>query len=781
MNNPLHFRSFFKFLGRNKLYTFINIFGLSVSLMFVILIAVYTRQELSIDGFQEKSERIYGIGNEHFIGSGYGLATYLLDRYPEIEKVSATHTEQSQPVQLRDNRYNAELLFVDSTFYDIFSFRMIEGVPENILRSKSEVILSESFARKLFGNENPIGQSLTINENLPVTVGGVTEDYRNTVIPYGDIILNMELVESHFNAGISNKHMANAGGVSIFILAREGTDLVSKIPDMEEYFKDIFWIYERGIWEKVTLTPLKDIYFSPLEVSDNLGKGNKSMVMILISVGILILIFAIINYINLTVAQTGFRAKEMATRRLLGAEKGEIFWKFILESTIMVAFAFIIGLLLAGALEGPAGRVLNTRVNLWDNLTPGFVILAVVLVIFLGIVSGIIPSAFISRYKPLDVVKGTFRQKSKMVFSKVFIVFQNVITISLIAGSITMLLQIRHMINAPLGYNIENIIEVKSSGMRSMDMVNTFQNEVRQLAAVQEVSKTLGTPLDRGNNHTVEYKGKNISFQTFMADSAFFRIMGFEILEDYRQGAVDGYWINEKSLAELELEPGAINFRLWEEGEPIPIMGILKNFKLGDMIDSREEAVLLHIYRDNNFWPWQFLIKYEGDGEQVYNDIKNIYEKLTGLDFSIDGKFMEKEMEERYAGQKRILSIVTIFTIIGILISMLGLIAMSTYFIQQRASEIAVRKVFGSTRGEVFRKLVFNFLKLVLIAFVLAVPIIWMLMRWWLSDYSYRINLNPLIFLGAGLLALLIAAITVSWQSARAANRNPIDSIRNEQ
>ena len=779
MNNPLHFRSFFKFLGRNKLYTFINIFGLSVSLMFVILIAVYTKQELSVDNFQEKSERIYGIGNEHFIGSGYGLATYLLDRYPEIEKVTATHTQQSQPVELRDQRFNADLLFVDSTFYDIFSFRMIEG--ENILRSKSEVILSESFARKLFGNENPIGQSLIINEDLPLTVGGVTEDFRNTVIPYGDIIMNMQLVESNFNSSISNKHMDNAGGVSIFILEREGADLVSKIPDMEEYFKEFFWVYNRGVWEKVTLTPLKDIYFSPMEVSNDLNQGNKSMVMILISVGILILVFAIINYINLTVAQTGFRAKEMATRRLLGAEKGEIFWKFILESTIMVALAFIIGFLLAGALEGPAGRVLATNINLWENLTPAFVILAVILIIFLGIVSGIIPSAFISRYKPLDVVKGSFKQKSKMVFSKVFIVFQNVITISLIAGSITMLLQIRHMINAPLGYNIEGIIEVQSSGMRSMDMVSAFQNEVRQLASVQEVSRTRGTPLNQGNNNTIHYKGKNISFQTFMADSAFFRIMGFEILEDYKQGAVDGYWLNEKSLAELELEPGALNFRMWEEGDPIPIMGILKNFKLGDMTYNEVDPVLLHIFRDNNFWPWQFLIKYEGDGEQVYNDIKNIYEELTGLDFNIDGTFIVKEMEERYAGQKRILNIVTIFTIIGILISMLGLIAMSTYFIQQRASEIAVRKVFGSTRGEVFRKLVFNFLKLVLIAFVIAAPLIFFLMRRWLSDYSYRIDLNPLIFLAAGLLALIIAAITVSWQSARAANRNPIDSIRNEQ
>ena len=781
MNNPLHFRSFFKFLGRNKLYTFINIFGLSISLMFVILIAVYTKQELSVDNFQEKSERIYGIGNEYFIGSGYGLANYLIDRYPEIEKVSATHTEPGQPVELRDQRYNADLLFVDTTFYDIFSFRMIEGVPENILRSKSEVILSESFARKLFGNENPIGQSLTINETLTVTVSGITEDYRNTVIPYGDVIMNMELVESHFNGGISNKHMDNAGGVSMFILAREGADLVSKIPDMEEYFKEFFWIYARGLWEQVTLTPLKDIYFSPLEVSNDLNQGNKSMVMILISVGILILIFAIINYINLTVAQTGFRAKEMASRRLLGAEKSEIFWKFIIESTIMVAFAFVVGLLLAVALEGPAGNLLNAKISIWESFTPVFVILSVLLVILLGIISGIIPSIFISRYKPIDVVKGSFRQKSKMVFSKVFIVFQNVITISLIAGSITMLLQIRHMINAPLGYNIENIIEVQSSGMRSMDMVNAFQNEVRQLASVQEVSKTRGTPLNRGNNNTIEYKGKNISFQIFMADSAFFHMMGFEVIKDYQQGAVDGYWLNEQSFAELELGPDEYSFRMWEGSDPIPVMGVLKNFKLGDMTDGRVEAVLIHIFRDNNFWPWQYLIRYEGDGEQVFNDVKAIYEELTGLEFELDGWFMEKKLEERYDGQRRILRIVTIFTIIGILISMLGLIAMSTYFIQQRASEIAVRKVFGSTRGEVFRNLVFNFLKLVLIAFVIAVPLTFFLMRWWLNDYSYRINLNPLIFVAAGLLALIIAAVTVSWQSARAANENPIDSIRNEQ
>ncbi len=779
MVNPLNFRSFSKFLARNKLYTAINIFGLSISLMFVILIGTYTVQELSVDKFQKNRDRIYALGSEFVIGSGYGIAPHLLSRYPEIDKICATAQEHTE-VDVLDTRYNADILLVDSTFYDVFSFRMIEGDPGAILRTKTDVIVSERFARKAFGDTDPLGQTITADGgDISMMVAGIAEDFHNSSFPEIDIIMNLENMEDYFNGSISKNHMDNSDGVVMFIMTHPGADLVSKIPDMEEYFKGIFWPYHLGLMNEVILTPLDDFYFSELSTSrEDLRQGDFTFVAILISVGVLILIFAIINYINLTVAQTAFRAKEMASRRLLGASRGEIFSKFILESTLVCAFAFAMGLMLAVALQNVAGDLLQRRLDVMGGMTWATSGASLALIIVMGVVSGVIPAIFISRYKPIDVVKGSFRHRSKMVFSRIFIVFQNVITISLIAASITLLLQIRHMISAPLGYNTENIIDVPSTGFHSMDMVTTFRNELKQLASVRDVAIAQGHPFNRGNNLTSEYEGKNLSVQIFRADSTFFRMMGFEVLKDNNMASANGAWINEVAEFEFGLDERDTEIRGFRE-EPISVLGVVKNFRVGSMLSSLEfqmPPVFIIVMPDGTLFPWQFLVKVQGDTNAALADVREVYERLTELEFT--GEFFEDEIKATYDLQQRTYTIVVIFTLIAILISMLGLLAMSTYFIQQRASEIATRKVFGSTRGEILRRLVSNFLKLVLIAFVLSVPVIWLVMRWWLSSYSYRIDLSPWIFIAAGAFAFVTAFITVLWQSSRAANANPIDAIK---
>ncbi len=467
MTNPLNIKTFWKFLGKNKLYTTINIFGLSVSLMFIILIAVYATQELSVDNFHANRDRIYAIGNEEFIGSAYGLSPYLLSRYPEIEKICATWQEATT-VEALNNRYSAKILLADSTFYDMFSFAMIEGDAGTILRSKTDVIVTEKFARKVFGDTDPLGQTLKISDGFTVAVAGIADDISNSALSESDIIMNMELMEVHFNPRITKHDLSIAAGVVMFVMERPGADLVSKKTDMEEYFKEFNPAYTEGYWKEVKLVPLGDIYFSEILINgETIRRGDYTMVMILISVGLLILIFAIINYINLTVAQTGFRAKEMASRRLLGASQGEIFSKFILESIVICALAFAVGLLLAAVLQNEAGNLLGRRLDVFGSMRWATAGIYIALIVLMGVISGVIPAMFISRYKPIDVVKGSFRLRSKMAFSKVFIVFQNVITISLIAAALTMLLQTRHLIEAPLGWNTENIISVSTRKYRS--------------------------------------------------------------------------------------------------------------------------------------------------------------------------------------------------------------------------------------------------------------------------------------------------------------------------
>ena len=377
MFRQLNFRSFFNFLGRNKLYAAINIFGLSVSLMFVILIADYTLRQLTCDDYHAKADRIYVIGNEERITSGYYLQKYLRDRYPEIEStcavaVSGQSTDAMQPVEAGQGKYSATILFADTTFFRIFDFELLEGDREQALASRDNVVLSESFARKVFGTFNPMGQVIRFpDEEKSYVVSGVVRDIDRSVIPNMDIIMRAERLCDINSA--NDERMSNSGAVTTFILARPGADLTAKIPDMLDYFKEIYWIYKGNVYQHVTLTPLRDVYFLSQNNDGGFNYGSWPFVMILFGVGAVILLFAVMNYINLTVAQTGFRAKEMAARRLLGASRGEIILKLILESTFLCVVAFVIALFLAAAVEPGASRLLGSKIGVWQDMTPAVV------------------------------------------------------------------------------------------------------------------------------------------------------------------------------------------------------------------------------------------------------------------------------------------------------------------------------------------------------------------------------------------------------------------------
>ena len=440
MFRQLNFRSFFNFLGRNKLYAAINIFGLSVSLMFVILIADYTLRQLTCDDYHAKADRIYVIGNEERITSGYYLQKYLRDRYPEIEStcavaVSGQSTDAMQPVEAGQGKYSATILFADTTFFRIFDFELLEGDREQALASRDNVVLSESFARKVFGTFNPMGQVIRFpDEEKSYVVSGVVRDIDRSVIPNMDIIMRAERLCDINSA--NDERMSNSGAVTTFILARPGADLTAKIPDMLDYFKEIYWIYKGNVYQHVTLTPLRDVYFLSQNNDGGFNYGSWPFVMILFGVGAVILLFAVMNYINLTVAQTGFRAKEMAARRLLGASRGEIILKLILESTFLCVVAFVIALFLAAAVEPGASRLLGSKIGVWQDMTPAVVACYAAFIVVLGVVAGFIPAMMVSRYKPVDIVRGSFRHRTKMFYSKVLITIQNVITIVLIATSL---------------------------------------------------------------------------------------------------------------------------------------------------------------------------------------------------------------------------------------------------------------------------------------------------------------------------------------------------------
>lgn len=774
MNNLLNCKSFFKFLSRNKAYTAIDVFGLSVSLMFVILIAVYTWQELSTDRFQEKGDRICILAKEGDCGSAYRLAQHVKDRYPEVEKICPTAFWAKVPVQIGGKDWNPSLGLVDSTFFDMFSFRLIDGSPGEVLSSRTYAVVSETFARQAFGGRNPLGESFRVNDSLTVTVNGVMKDIKNSVIPYRDVLIRIDNVK-YFNPSMDTEAFNNAGSAYLFFQLTAPGALDAKCAEMAEWFKTFFWQYKDGFYKTVFFIPIKELYFHDVR-GWHLEHGDWKFVMILMSVGILILLFAVINYINLTVAQTGFRAKEMATRRLLGSSRSELFIRLILESTLLSFISFLLGLLLAFAALPTGHDLLQKKIDLAGAITPVSVLICLGLILILGIVSGLLPAFIISNSKPIDVVRGHYRMKAKMVFSKFFITFQNIITITLIAISITMIAQSYHLIHAPLGYRTENIMDIDVNRLNSMQ-TQTFINELKKLPAVKQVAGAAGTPFDRGNNWSGIFDEHTISFQILEAEPAYVEMLGLQILQDNHVSGKNAYYLSEEAFRQMGISEDTPSFEF--SGRTWLIAGKVKNFQLGNITHGKY-PVLLGIRKPEDMrWYWNVLVEVQGDPFQAREAIEKVYKSVSPAEF--EAKFFDQQVEDSFEAQKRTSTIVSIFAAIAVLISLLGLLAMSTYFIQQRYSEIAVRKVFGSSNRQILKRLVFAFLAYVGIAFVIAVPLIWYFMNRWLSEYSYRISLSPLIFIAAGLFCLLISFATVFVQSYRAANLNPTESFRNRQ
>lgn len=781
MFRQLDFRSWFTFLGRNRLYTAVNFIGLTLALAFVLIVADYTVRQVTVDNYQTKADRIYAVCNEEAVYSAYYLQKYLLDRYPEIESTCAIAFDEGKtPVEIGREKLLASVLYADTTFFRMFDFTLLEGSREEALAARDNVVLSESFARKVFGTFDPMGQTIQLdNDNHIYVVSGVMRDIERSTIPAADIIMRAERI-TEIN-GSNDERMSNCGSCVTFLLEREGADLQAKTTDILSFFKEIYWPYKGKIYSQVRLIPLRQLYFEPVNNSYHLAHGSRSFMLILLGVGLVVLVFAVMNYINLTVAQAGFRAREMAARRLLGASQGNIFLKWILESTLFCAAALLFASSIAELLVPWASQLLGTRIAVWDDISwpvAGFTLLTI---IALGVISGIIPALFVSRYKPIDIVRGTFRRQTKTVYGRVLIAVQNIITITLLTASLAISLQIRHLVNAPMGYQTHDILNISVGIFPDRSTMFHFCNELRSLPEVEAVGLGCGTPHDGGNNNIYQHGPDGmISFQVFIGDSTYFRILGLERLRDNHVAATgqSTWFINQYALRELGISEEATNFNLGRNYDrSFTIAGIYRDFQVRSALDAPTSVLLREVNNPDELYPWNILVKTTGDHARAYQTIEETFRQITdGSSFS--ARYITDEIAEDFAAQRRLLHIIGIFTIVALLISSLGLFAMAAYYIQQKRQEIAVRRVFGASRREMLTQLMNNFMILVGVAFVIAVPIAVIGLRRWLEEYSVRISLSPWIFLAAGIFAAVVAVLSVGWQSRRAADADPIESLK---
>ena len=772
-------KSFWNFLKKNKLYGAINLVGLTVSMAFVLLLAVYVQRQLSTDSFQENADRIYVIANEDNVTMGYWLDKHLKNNFPEIEKgCCVANIASAAAFNIDGERVYGSTMAADSTFFEMFSYDLVEGNKADWRVSQDRCMVSREFANAHFGDKDPLGQTISLNYegSFQLTVCGVYEDFGNSILKAPDVLIRGDIMPK-INSS-HDEYMSNAGGGICFVMTYPGADINARHDDILDWCEKNFWVY-KSHYDKVRIIPLRDMYFLNEGIrygSDTIQFGNRSFVNLLLAMCLLLLAFAVLNYINMTTALTGFRAKEMATRRLVGADKRSIFLKVIAESTIICGISMLLAILLAEALCPTVSRLLEYQVSIFKAVTPVNVLLVLGFIVVLGVLSGIVPALLIQQAQPIEIVRGTLRLKTKTVYSKVIIIVQNVVAVVMLVSALTMGLQIRHMISADLGYNTKDILVVDNA-FGQTGQIRPLLDRLRTEPCVEEVGQGDGIPLGGTNNWTMEMPdGHWVSFQQIQGDDKYFDILGLKIKQDNHQRA---YWLNEYAFKQIGIEETATEFQTAQAGTR-QIGGIYYDFKIRPLEADQSAAMIFNHgeYPDDNY-PWVLIVKTTGDQAAAKKRVEAIAgEVFPGRLF--EAQYIEEMIQDGFADESRVLNIVLIFTLLSILVSALGLFAMSSYYMQQEIRSVSVKKVFGADYSGVLKELVLSFMKMVGIAFVIGVPIAWFIMNRWLSGYGHRINLHWWIFALAGLAVAIIAAISVLYQSVKTAQTNPAEALKKE-
>lgn len=774
--------SFLNFLKRNKLYALINLLGLTISMAFVLLLAVYVQRQISTDAFQKNADRIYVITNEESVNMGYWLDKHLRGQFPEIEKSTCVaHVSNASEYRIDSETVYGNTIAVDSCFFEMFSYDLVKGSKDDWRIAGDRCMVSEEFANAHFGDKDPVGRQMSIGdegESIQLTICGVFKDFGNSILKTPDVLIRGDIIPK-FNSS-HDEHMSNAAAGVTFVMTYPGADIMARHDDIVNWCEENFWIYKHR-YDDIRIIPLRDMYFlknGNYDWTGALNFGDRSFVNLLLAMCLMLLLFAILNYVNLSTALIGFRAKEMATRRLVGATKSGIFMKMIGESTLLCTVAMVLAILLAEALSPAATRVLDYQISIFGAVSLVNILVVIALMVILGFIAGIVPALLIQKAQPIEIVRGSLRLKTKTVYSRVIITLQNVITVVMLVAALTMYLQIRNLITADLGYNTKDILVIQNVFGKLGD-VRPLLEAYRAEPFVEDVGQGDGIPLQGTNNWTVEMADGNwVSFQQIQGDQHYFDILGIRVKQDNHLSN-PAYWLNEYAFKEIGIDEDEIEIHSAGNGT-LDIGGIYYDFKIRPLEAQQSSALIYNRGEDwDENWPWTILVKVRGDHKEAYARLEKVTnEVMPGKLFGAN--YMEDMIEDCFVDESRILRIVLVFTLLSMLVSGLGLFAMSSYYMQQQRRSVAVKKVFGADYNGVLRELVLSFMKMVGVAFVIGIPVAWFVMHRWLEGYTHRISLSWWIFVLAGLVVVLMAFIAVIWQSVRTAKANPANVLKKE-
>ncbi len=782
-------KSYLKFLSRNKLYTLIEVSGMAVAIAFVLYIGTFLIGQFMSDAFIKRQGDIY-VGQSERMYLISGTAKEQVDgKFPEVEEVcrvmgsfylAGISMDMRGGTDQVTERQNA--LIADANFFRLFPFSLVEGDHNSALAAENSILLSKSCAARLFPGQSPIGENILISINDKETnllVTGLFEDVRNSVFHAPDIIYRVDVLQSLFPEYLQNGN----GTCAVFYKLADGADVQSLETRIGEVLKENDFIYQYGSFKEFYLTAFKDISFSNLEITVPFeGVVKKDFISIFIAAGILLLLFAVLNYVSLTIAQTGFRAKEMASRRLLGAQRGGIVLRYIAESLLLTSVSFGAGLLLAWAFSPQFGELVGKSVNPLEHVGIVEVVFMLFVVLLLSVCSGIIPAMMVLKYKPIDVVRGSYARKSKMVIGKVLITCQCIVAVMCIAVAMIMLRQIHYMVSKPMGYETDGRITVFNANKPS----DYYVDELKSLAGVERVGWVQYAPMALSTNgRGFMRNGEILKIDAYIGDREAFEILGFKIIRQNAEPTDFSMWLPESVMVALGLDYDCASLDL-DEGSYIPVCGIIEDFQKGSVKNTPNTEYLtipwiLEMNSDENFRILkQLVVQVSGDENEAAKCIQEFYFEKGFTEEDIRVKTYNEEMSDLYFTENQNVALISVFTLLVVLLSSLAMLAISAYYSKQNAKTAAVRKVMGCTHGQLYRHTVFGFLQPVGVAVMIACPVAYLVAGRWLEEYSYRIDNYIWIYIFAALIMALVALLSVTWQTIRLMNTNPVEVLDRE-
>ena len=788
-------KSYLKFLSRNKLYTAIEAVGLAVSLAFVILIGSYVVQQYQVAHESSAWESTFALGSDDFLGLTYWDKEELEMNIPEVE--AATHMALLwQPViQYGGERLQVAGIEGDADFFKVFpQYRLLEGNLDDFV-GKDDILISESLARKTGVR---IGQTLRI-EDADHTIKGIFADFEGAFFMPADIITNITATW----AAEAEKAFNSIGNYTTWFRVRKDADpseVQAKVKALLHKNYDPTWSAERV--DKWRAYRMDEAFFFTGSSSGLTRTGNAQLLRLLTIVVLLLLLSAVFNYVNLSLALTGKRAKEMATRRLLGAGKTGILWKYIGESVAFTAVCFALALLLADLLAPMVNNLVSSSdpdevmlgfdssVRLSFMLTPGYILAYLAGILILGVINGLLPTFAASRYEPIDVIKGTLRRRNKMVLSKVFIVVQNVLSVFLIALALVMEVQMRHMLTRPTHAATDNLFYIEYSA-RDYDAMKLFKDKVEQLPFVTQAGVGRGIPgminMTMGVRVDEEH---HVDMPVIVCDSTYFRLLGLEVEEDFGHPLVHSLWMSRSAFNAAAVSDTSTVFprRISMNGaRPEFIGGVVTDFpsRPASEVDQNPNGGVIVIRAEELSYSNSLLIGTTGEDKSYEDRIRQAYREFRLETSGVEDPawrygFIRDINRKQLAPVQRTLRLVELFAALAVLISLLGLLAMSTWFADENTKQIAVRKVFGSDVSQETWRSVRSYMLLVGVACLIGVPLAVWAAGVYLERFTYRIDGYGWVFAAAAVLSLAIAFGTVLWQTLKAARTNPATELKKE-